>query len=145
MVDGGWLRTAGFLGRSHPPSTISYPPTLAQPMRGFTVEYFKSLTEAIARVEDGTSAEIVVVIEPRSGSYRDVDLALGAAAALLTLIALVYSPWQHSELMSILDVAVFFALGVWISSAVPAVRRALTRPARRSLQVRDAAAATFCL
>src|SRR5436190_6826238 len=114
-------------------------------MRGFTVEYFKSLTDAIARVEDGTSAEVVVVVEPRSGSYRDVDLAVGAGAALATLLALIYSPWQHSELMTVVDVLVFFALGAWISSALPVVRRGLTRPARRTLQVRDASAASFCL
>jgi putative membrane protein len=114
-------------------------------MRGFTVEYFKSLTDAIARVEEGTSAEVVVVVEPRSGSYWDVDLAAGAGVALAALTALMYSPWVHTELVTLVDVVVFFALGAWLSSAVPAIRRALTRSARRSLQVRDASAASFYL
>jgi putative membrane protein len=112
-------------------------------MRGFTVDYYKTLTEAIGRTEEKTSAEVVVVVEPWSGGYRDVDLAVGAAAALAALAAILYGPWLQSEVATLADVALVFALGAWISSAVPAVRRALTRPARREKQVGEAAAASF--
>lgn len=112
-------------------------------MRRFTVEYFKTLTEAIARVEEKTSAEIVVVVQPRSGYYRDVDFGVGAAAALLGLAGIVYGPWTHAEAAVLIDAALLFGVGAWVSSAVPGIRRALTRPARREAQVRDLAAARF--
>src|SRR5687767_5642022 len=110
-------------------------------MRRFTVEYFKTLTEVIGRVEEKTSAEIVVVVEPRSGCYRDVDFAVGAGAAFLGLAGILFSPWPHTELMALVDVLLLFGVGAWISSAVPGIRRALTTPKRREAQARDLAAA----
>jgi putative membrane protein len=94
-------------------------------------------------VEAKTSADIVVTVEPRSGSYRDVDFVFGAVAALIGLAAALYDPARHPEPLILLDVIVLFALGAWISSAWPAVRRVLSSKRRREAQVRAAASSAF--
>ena len=112
-------------------------------MRGFDDKYFETLTKLVAEVEAKTSADIVVTVEPRSGNYRDVDFVFGAIAALIGLAIALYDPAGHPEPLILLDVVALFAIGAWISSAWPAVRRALTRPRRREAQVRTAAEAAF--
>jgi putative membrane protein len=112
-------------------------------MRGFDDKYFETLTKQVAEVEAKTSADVVVTVEPRSGNYRDVDFAVGAGTALAGLAVALYDPARHPELWILLDVVVLFFLGAWISSAWPAVRRALTSGRRREAQVRAAAEAAF--
>jgi putative membrane protein len=112
-------------------------------MRGFHDKYFDEVTRVVAGVEETCTAEIVVAVEPRSGNYRDVDLAVGAGLAFLGLAGLLYNPWYHPEHWVLIDVALLFALGAWVTGAVPAIRRALTRPERREAQVRMAAGAAF--
>jgi putative membrane protein len=117
--------------------------TPAYPMRGFHDKYFEEVSRVVAGVEETCTAEIVVAVEPQSGSYRDVDLAAGAGLGFLGLAALLYNPWSHPEHWVLIDTALLFALGAWVTSAVPWLRRALTRPARREAQVRAAAGAAF--
>jgi len=112
-------------------------------MRGFDDKYFETLTKVVAEVEAKTSADIVVAVEPRSGNYRDVDFAVGAVVALVALAAALYDPARHPEPLILLDVVVLFALGAWISSAWPAVRRAFTSRRRREAQVRAGAEAAY--
>src|SRR5207248_9426322 len=112
-------------------------------MRGFDDKYFETLTQRVADVEAKTSADIVVTVEPRSGNYRDVDFAVGACTALIGLAVALYDPAGHPEWLVLFDVVVLFAVGAWISSAWPAVRRALTSRRRREAQVRSAAEADF--
>src|SRR3954454_24408480 len=112
-------------------------------MKGFHERYFDQLTRVVEETEARTSAEIVVAIEPWSGSYRDVDLGVGFGLALVGLAALLYGPGDHPYHYVLIDVLVLFVLGAWLSSALPALRRAFTRPARRAAQVRTAAAAAF--
>lgn len=112
-------------------------------MRGFDDKYFETLTKLVAEVEAKTSADIVVTVEPRSGNYRDVDFTVGAFAALIGLAAALYDPARHPEILILFDVVALFALGAWISSAWPAVRRALASKRRREDQVRAAAESAF--
>src|SRR5207245_1497934 len=59
------------------------------------------------------------------------------------VLTLLYSPWEHPEWSIVLDAVLLFALGAWVSAALPAVRRALARSERRTAQVRAGAAAAF--
>jgi putative membrane protein len=112
-------------------------------MRGFDDKYFEELSGAVEAAEALSTAEIVVAVLPCSGDYRDVDCLVGAVTALVGVLALLYSPWEHPEWAVLVDAALLFALGAWTSSVFPALRRALTRPGRRLAQVRSAAAAAF--
>jgi putative membrane protein len=102
-----------------------------------------ALIDAVAFVEKGSSAEVVVVVRARSGEYTQADLLVGAASGLFTLWFQLFSPWEFSLLSILLaPVAVGGALG-WLASRAPGVRRRLTREVVRREAVRTAARAAF--
>jgi putative membrane protein len=103
----------------------------------------EALTAAVASVEERSSAEMVVVVRPQSGSYSHADLLAGAAAGLFTLWFQLFSPWEFSLLSILLGpLALGGGLG-WLVSYSPGARRRLTREATRRAAVRTWARATF--
>jgi putative membrane protein len=108
-----------------------------------TDESKAALSAAVREVESTCSAELVVAVRPRSGSYLHADLIAGAVAALITLAVLLYSRWEFGLLWFLIDpVLAGFLVGL-LASRVPALRRALTsRPARR-LRAETAARSLF--
>ncbi len=112
-------------------------------MRGFTPEYYETLTGLIGNLEEQTTAELVVEVRPCSGNYRDVDQLVGAGLALGGLGFLLFNPWEHAEWAVLLDVALLFLMGSWLGGAVPSFRR-LAPARRRERQVREAAEGAFC-
>lgn len=113
-------------------------------MNGSYHRHFKAIAETVAQAETKTSADIVVAVEPWSGNYRDIDLAIGAVIAIVSLAVLLYSPVSHPEWAVLVDVIAFFLVGTWVSHSIPGVRRLVTPKGRQITQVADAAAAMFC-
>jgi putative membrane protein len=112
-------------------------------MSFLTAEAKAALTDAVASIEERSSAEVVVLVRPQSGRYRDADLTAGIAAGLFTLWFQLFSPWEFS-LASILvaPVAVGAGMALLVSRA-PGPRRWLTREAGRREAVLTAARAAF--
>ena len=105
---------------------------------------FERLTTAVERAEARTSAEIVIVFRDRSGTYRDAAYLVGAGAALLGLVAIIFNPLTvHDERLLPLELAALFAGGTLVATLWPWLTRPLTTAARRAGQVRTAAAARF--
>ncbi len=104
--------------------------------------YFNSITDQIALAEEKTAAEIVVVIHPHSGSYRDVDCCFGAAAAWLTLIFMLFSEHNFKPHLIPIELLIIFLAFAAFSAFTP-LRRLLTSNQRRARQVKIAAAAAF--
>src|SRR4028118_293305 len=92
----------------------------------------QALTDAVHFVEMRSSAELVVAVRTRSGSYLHADLIAGILAALASLIGLLFSPWPF-ELISFVVAPLLVGLRAgFAASRLPAVRRALPlRPPRR--------------
>jgi len=103
----------------------------------------QALTGAVEDVESRCSAELVVAVRPLSGSYLHADLLAGIAVALAGLLGLLFSPWPFALVWFVVDPLVAGALGAFLVSRLPAVRRLLTLPAVRRRQVVTAARATF--
>lgn len=103
----------------------------------------EALSGAVAELEAHTSAEIVVVVAARSGSYTDVALGAGAAGVLLALGLALYSPWVFSPGWLLPDLLLVGGALAWLVAREPVLLRALTRSARRERQVDEAAAACF--
>lgn len=101
------------------------------------------LEAAVGRIERSSSAEIVVAIAPRSGSYRDVAVAAGAAAGLAMLAFLVLSPWPFAPAWAPVETAGIGLAAAWLVHRWPAAIRGGTSPERRRAQVRTAAFATY--
>jgi putative membrane protein len=103
----------------------------------------KALTGAVQAVEAGSSAELVISVRPSSGYYLHADLLAGLAAAFAALAVLLYAPKTFGLAWFILDPLFAAALGAFVSSRSPALRRRLTPPSVRRRQVETAARAMF--
>jgi putative membrane protein len=103
----------------------------------------KALSDAVRDVESRCSAELVVAVRARSGSYLHADLIAGILVALAGLTGLLFSPWPFDLVWFVIDPLLAGALGAFLASRLPAVRRALTFQRVRRRQVETAARATF--
>lgn len=112
-------------------------------MTRFDDAFYERLTQKVAEVEECTCVEIVVVVEPVSGHYRDTHLLCGAILAYAGLLGILFGPWRQSEITAAIDVLVFFAAGWALGRWLPALTRLLTSRIRRRKQVDEAANATF--
>lgn len=95
----------------------------------FRDEAKKETREAVEAIERVTSAEVVVVIRKMAGHYRHTDYLFGALAALATLVALLFLPWEFPLWSFVVDVAIAFGLGALLCGTWPTLRRLLTWPA----------------
>jgi putative membrane protein len=101
------------------------------------------IAECVREIEALTDAELVIVVRARSGSYRHADYLCGALLAYAGLLFLLFSPWSFAHYWVAVDVALLFALGVFVCSRSDALRRRLTSKKRRAEAVRTGAAAMF--
>lgn len=108
-----------------------------------TEEAKRALADAVREVEAATSAELVVAVRARSGSYLHADLIAGILAALAALAFLLFSPWEFGLAWFVVDPIVAGLLAGLLSSRLPGLRRALTPRAERRRRVETAARATF--
>jgi putative membrane protein len=99
--------------------------------------------QAIAKAEASTSAELVVVGTPASGSYRDVDLLVGASAGMVFLLFALFSHIVFPPLGVPSGVLLCGVAGFALSWGSPPLRRLLTTRARRVRQAREAALVSF--
>ncbi len=101
------------------------------------------LEQRVADVEEATTAEIVTVIAGRSGSYRDLAVLIGAGAALVVLLLLLYIPLSFPEITVVPLTALAGVLGTFACGRLPGLLRWLATEDRRRAQVRDAARIAF--
>jgi putative membrane protein len=94
-------------------------------------------------VEARSSAEVVIVVRPASGSYLAADLIAGIAMALVWLWFQLFSPWEFRLEWILAGPPLLGAATALAVSRAPGVRRRLTPSARRRDAVRSAACAVF--
>jgi putative membrane protein len=107
-------------------------------------ERFADAVEAaVAEIEAHTSAEIVVVVAPRSDHFRDVSIAGGALVAWIALAFLLFSPLQFSAWSAALEAPLIGAVAAaWLHRS-PSLLRRLASTQRLRTAAERAAAATF--
>ncbi|HSO35981.1 MAG TPA: hypothetical protein VLT33_25815 [Labilithrix sp.] len=103
----------------------------------------RRFAEIVHTIEARTAAEIVVTVRDRSASYRHVDFAVGAAFAVVTLLAYVYFPITFADDLAVPSVLLSLAAGVLLSSALDAPKRAFVSRGARHAMVAQAARAAF--
>jgi putative membrane protein len=108
-----------------------------------TDETKKALTGAVQAVESVSSAELVISVRPSSGYYFHADLLAGLTAALAALLFLLYSARTFGLAWFLIDPLLIAALGAFVSSRSPGVRRLLTPRSVRRRQVETAARSMF--
>ncbi len=103
----------------------------------------RALLEAVRTVEAHSSAELVVSVRPRSGSYLHAGLIGGIVGALAVLVFLLFSPWEFRLVWFVLDPLFAGVLAGLVTSRSVILRRLLTRRRDRIHWVDQAAAAEF--
>lgn len=82
-----------------------------------------AVVRAVQEVESMTSAELVVVVRVRSGTYPQAHARCGAVVGFVALLLLLFLP-QEFPLVSIpINVAMGFAVGWAMSRFVPPIER----------------------
>lgn len=109
----------------------------------FADEAKRRTTQAIQAVEAQTSAEVVVAVRYRSGSYAVAAYHCGLAALLVVTLYLLVTPRVVSIEAIALDGLLAFGLGALISANVDVLLRAVTLRKTRQAQVDIAARAAF--
>lgn len=106
-------------------------------------EVLDDLEARVARAEETTSAEIVVVLAGHSGHYRDAAMAVGGALAVLCLILMIYLPVDiPASLVAPISALTGF-LGLLLGHRFPALQRWFTMAERRAAQVAEGAKLAF--
>lgn len=102
-----------------------------------------SLAQCVKEIEQGTDAELVIVVRGVSRNYRHADYLFGAVVAFLGLLFLLFLPVDFHTFWVPLDVVVLFVLAALFCSRSKSLRRLLTSEKFRKAGVRQGAAAMF--
>ena len=105
--------------------------------------FVASVERAVRDAERGTSAELVVVVAARSGTYRDVAFLAGAIAAALVLFVALFARRVFPPVAVAVEIPIVFALVAWLVNRLPSLLRVLVTEARLQRQVERAAAWWF--
>ena len=111
--------------------------------RKFDKEASEAIASAVGEIEKQTDAELVIVIRGRSGPYRQADYLCGALLAFVGLLFFLFSPYVIHERWVPIEVILLFALGTFVCSRWPFLRRVLTSKKFRANAAREGAAAMF--
>lgn len=104
---------------------------------------WQKVGDVIGEIESRSSAELVVEIRARAGSYAHADARFGALLAFVSLVALVFMPLVVPPIAVVLDPLPFYILGVVIARRNDVLRRMFTTRKERLEAVRTRAAALF--
>jgi putative membrane protein len=102
-----------------------------------------ALAQAARDVEACSSAELVVAVRPRTGSYLHADLLAGIVAGVAATIALLVAERTFAPLWFVVDPVVIGVVAAVVASHSALWRRALTPAGWRRRRVEEAARATF--
>lgn len=103
----------------------------------------KRITEAIARAERVTGAEIVVAVRRAADRYREAEALGGLTLAMLLLCLFLYWPEPFDYTYFPIEQALAFVVGALFVNGLPGLKRVLVRPSTRAERVLRAAKAAF--
>jgi putative membrane protein len=103
----------------------------------------EQLEAKVTAIEAASAVEVVLCLQPEAGSYADVDVLWGALGGLAALAVAVHSPWVFLPDLLVLNSLLAGLLSWWLSRRLPAMRRLLTRQARRERQLQQFAEMAF--
>lgn len=112
-------------------------------MAFFTPAYQSKLDEAIQELESKSSVELVVVIYPESGNYRDIDLWGGIFLAFTALVVKFMVPAIIHIYAILFGTLIFFSLGIGLVKWIKPLKRFLINDKRTRRQCEIMARAIF--
>lgn len=109
----------------------------------FSASTGAAVEEAVRAVEACTAAELVVAARRRAAAWSAVDLAVGAVAGFVTLLLLLFHPYEFPVTGMPAAVLLVFGLAWWFSSSLWGWKRRLLRRRAVDEAVATAAKAAF--
>ena len=101
------------------------------------------IVSAVKKAEKLTSAEFVVALEPRSGSYRDIDLFFAVSLNFIVMLFAFFGPLFFSQDWVPLNLIILFASAWLFSAYTPFIRRLFCSSVRMERQVKELAQLQF--
>ena len=101
------------------------------------------IVSAVEKAEKLTSAEFVVALEPRSGSYRDIDLMFAMGLNFVVMLFAFFGPIVVSQDWVPLNLIILFASAWLFSAYTPFIRCLLCARERLERQVKEQAQLYF--
>lgn len=101
------------------------------------------IVDAVESAEKQTSAEFVVVLEPCSGSYRDIDLLFAAGVNFIVMLVAFFSPVVVSPDWLPLNLILLFVLAWLFSAYTPFVKNLFCSSKRMEKQAKEMAQLQF--
>ncbi|MHC4779649.1 MAG: hypothetical protein ACYTFG_13830 [Planctomycetota bacterium] len=101
------------------------------------------IEKAVSEAEKSTSAEIVVVITPQSGSYLDREMIFGIVVGLLALAFLIFSPFDFHPGLAFVDFLLAFLLGTLVCNRLDFLKGIVVGGKRREKNVDAGASISY--
>lgn len=112
-------------------------------MKRFNEDFRTNLYDTIKKIEDSSLVEIVVIIKPASGKYRDIPVWSGLVFAFLLYTFFMFSPIEFDVyLIYIFTILSFIAIYLLVS-ATSFVQKMFVNKARKNRNVEIKARAIF--
>jgi putative membrane protein len=108
-----------------------------------TPESKTALSEAVRAIESCSSAELVIAVRHRTGSYLHADLLFGILMGIAALAFQLFSSWVFAPLWILIDPIVIGALAGAACAWSTILRRSLTPLSMRRRRIETAARSTF--
>ncbi|HNS98607.1 MAG TPA: hypothetical protein PKL73_16760 [Polyangiaceae bacterium] len=89
----------------------------------FQPEARTKVRDAIVAIEAQTSAEVVVAVRRQSCPYRHIDVGLGSLASFISLLLLLFLPWDFAVSWMPVEVLIAFGVGFALSTVYWAPKR----------------------
>lgn len=109
----------------------------------FSEDFLPGLEAIVGDLESESSAEIVVVVTPQSGNYRDIDHLVGFVSSALFLFFALHSTVEFHVDTILLWMIGVYALTTYLGRKLSPIRRWLTSEARRRAQAVQCAQSSF--
>ena len=112
-------------------------------MNKFNGNFKTKLYKTIKEIEDNSLIEIVTVIKPQSGTYKDISYGAGVVFLFLAYTYFMFAPAVFDVYLIYFMTITSFFLGFSIIEFIPQLKRLLTSKKRKNKQVELYARAIF--
>ena len=112
-------------------------------MKQFNEDFRTKLYETIAKIENNSLVEIVVIIKPSSGKYRDIPVWSGIIISFLLFTFFMFSAFEFDMFLIYAFVILSFFFVYALVAATSFIQKLIVKKARKARNVEINARAVF--
>ena len=112
-------------------------------MKKFTEKFKTELYQTIEDIENNSQVEVVAIIKPEAGKYRDTSYIAGAIVLFFTFTFFMYSPWVFDVYLIYFLTIISFFVGFGLVEFIPPIKRLFIRKKKLNRNVEIYSRAIF--